>query len=465
MISTLLFANAILLSGTTEITVYNQGLGFVKEIRMLHLKKGLQSALVEDVAQMIDATSVGFKCLNNPGSISVLEQNYRYDLISPQAILEKSVGKRVRFTRSMGNTKESIQGTLLSSPTAVVSKDGQSEFSYNGLVIRADDGRIILSPEGEIDVLEIPEGLISKPTLVWELDSDKEQDAKMELSYLTGGMNWTANYVFTLDSSSSGDIQGWVTLDNQSGFSFKDATLKLLSGDVNVVRDQSLNYLISGYVAATGDKMRVKPMSEESLFEYHLYTLNRSASMRNKEQKQLNLLEGSGVPYKKQISIESSTGEAETGNGDLDAKVKIKFTNDQKSHLGMPMPAGKFRLYQRDSKGSLQFIGEDTVNHTPRDEKVSLTVGKAFDIKATHKRTVYTVLSKNTSRSKYEVEIRNRKQEAQTVFYYAHLMNAQWKMSENSDPYVKDDSSTAVFEVKLQPGEVKTVSFQVDYKW
>ena len=471
MVTTLIAASAMLVAGTTEVTVYNQGLGFIKDVRTLHLKKGLQSALVEDVAQMIDATSVGFKCVNNPGSVSVIEQNYRYDLISPQAILEKSVGKRIRCTRTMGNTKERIQGVLLSSPTAVVSsggfigKDQQSELTYNGLVMRADDGRIILSPEGEIDVLEVPEGLISKPTLVWELNSDKEQDAKMELNYLTEGMNWTANYVFTLDNSNLGDIQGWVTLDNQSGYSFKDATLKLLAGEVNVVRAENAKDPVFLTYASGDAVFRKKAMTEENLFEYHLYTVNRPASVQNKEQKQLSLLEGTHVPYKKQISFEATTGESETGLGDLDAAVKIKFTNDEKSHLGMPMPAGKFRLYQRDTKGSLQFIGEDTIKHTPRDEKVSLSIGKAFDVKASHKRTAYVVTSKRSSKSMYEVEFRNRKEEAQTVYYTNHFQNAQWKVSENSDPFVKEDSNSIVFELKLKPGEVKMVTYQVEYKW
>ena len=467
MISTLLFANAILLPGTTEITVYNQGLGFVKDIRTLSLKSGIQNVVVEDVAQLIDPTSVGFKCLNNPGSISLLEQNYQYDLISPQAILEKSVGKRIRFTRSMGNKKESIEGVLLSSPTSVVNSGNGSEYSYNGLVIRADDGRIILSPEGEIDVLTIPEGLISKPSLVWQLDSDSAQDAKVELSYLTKGMSWTANYVLTLGDKGAGDIQGWVTLDNQSGIGFEDAKLKLLAGDVNVVSEANAKVALD-----TVSPPRVmKPagslgFTEASLFEYHLYTLGRPATVRNKESKQLSLLEGFNVPVKKIVGFESNAELTEAGQGtdELEAAVRVKFVNSEKNHLGMPMPAGKVRLYQRDVGGSLQFLGEDQINHTPRDEKISLTVGKSFDIKATHKQTSFKLTSKHTSTSTYEIEVRNRKKTDDTVTVYEHF-GAQWKMTSNSVPFVKEDSNTAVFEVKLKAGEVRTIKYTVEGKW
>lgn len=469
MFTPLLAMSAMLAPGTTEITVYNQGMGFVKDVRNVKLRKGVQNVVVEDVAQLIDATSVGFKCLNNPGSISVLEQNYQYDLISPQAILEKSVGKRVRFTRSMGNTKESVTGVLLSSPTSVVNTGNGSQYSYNGLVIKTDDGRIILSPEGEIDVMEMPDGLISKPSLLWQLESDKDQDAKMELSYLTQGMSWTANYVLTLGDKGNADIQGWVTLNNQSGLTFTDAQLKLLAGDVNVVRPQSRGF--GGAGAPARMEAKRDAFNEESLFEYHLYTLQRPATVKNKEVKQLSLLEGENVPFKKQIIFDSMGGyngyypsEGEVGVGDLSPMVKVKFTNDQKSNLGMPMPAGKVRLYQRDSKGSLQFLGEDQINHTPRDEKISLNVGRSFDVRASRKRTDFKRLSDRSFRETFEVEVRNRKQEDATIYVYERHWG-DWKVTDKSDPFTKEDSNTMVFELKLKAGEVKTVSYTVETKW
>jgi hypothetical protein len=472
MIPLILTVGAMLVPKSTEVTVYNQGLGFVKDVRTLKLRKGHQKVNVEDVAQMIDATSVGFKCLNHPGSVSILEQNYQYDLISPNAILDKSVGKRVRFTRSMGNNKESVEGILMSSPTSVVNTGNGTQYSYNGLVIKADDGRIILSPQGEVDVLEMPEGLISRPSLLWELESEKDQDAEMELSYLTGGMSWTANYVLTLGDKGTSDLQGWVTLTNHSGLSFIDASLKLLAGDVNVVQPPRITHITydpsdTGLVV---NKAR-KGFKEESLFEYHLYTLGRPASVRNKETKQLSLLEGAKIPFRKQIVFDSMAGysnyypnEGEIGIGQLSPLVKVKFVNDKASHLGMPMPAGKVRMYQRDDKGSLQYLGEDMIKHTPRDEKVSLNVGRSFDVRADRKRTNFKRLSDNSFRETFEIEVRNRKSEGETIYLYERHWG-DWKITEKSDPFNKEDANTMVFELKLKAGEVKKVTYSVDTKW
>lgn len=470
MLSTI--AAAVLAAPTsTEITVYNQGMGFVKEVRAAKLKKGTQSMLVENVAQLIDPTSVGFKCLSNPGSVGVLEQNYQFDLISPQSILAKSVGKKIRLTRAIGMQKETLTGTLLSSPTSVVNTGNGQEYSYNGLVIKADDGRIILSPEGEIDVMEMPEGLISTPSLIWELDSDKDQNADIELSYLTQGMSWNANYVLTLDKDSTADLQGWVSLNNQSGMSFKDATLKLLAGEVNTVQPNTRYAFGAAMADAEAKPKRSQAMSEESLFEYHLYTLQRPATVRNKENKQLSLLTGEDVPVKKQIIFDSMAGydgyypdEGQVGTGQLSPLVKLKFTNDEKSHLGMPFPAGKIRIYSRDSKGSVQFLGEDMIKHTPKDEKISLNVGRSFDIRADRKRTNFTRVSSQRVRESFEIEVRNRKAVAETVYLYERHWG-DWKVTEKSDNFVKEDASTAVFELKLKPGEVKTVSYTVETKW
>lgn len=465
MLATILAAG-ILTPGSTEITIYNQGLGFVKDVRTVSLRKGSQDVVIDDVAQQIDATSVGLKCLNNPGSVSVLEQNYQFDLISPNAILNKSVGKRVRFTRTVGTKKETLEGVLLSAPTTIVSAGNGSEGTYNGLVIKADDGRIILSPEGEVDVLDLPGGLISKPSLLWQVDSSVDQDAKMELSYLTGGMSWSANYVLTLGSQGTGDLKGWVTLNNQSGLSFQDAKLKLLAGEVNLADERQVQGRFRDGVVSSLKAKSENDFKEEGFFEYHLYTLQRPATVKNKEVKQLSLLEGFNIPIRKVLTFHNYAyaGEGAYNNADQAAAVSLKFVNDQKSHLGMPLPAGKMRFFQRDAAGSLQFLGEDQIKHTPKDEKLSLNIGKAFDLKGSHKRTSYTKLSKSSSRSSYEVEVRNRKKTAETVYVYEHL-SGSWKVTAKSNDFVKEDSNTIVFEVKLKAGETKTVKYTVDSKY
>lgn len=458
--------SAVAAPNSTEVTVYNQGLGFVKEIRQLKVKKGVQQVSVENVAQMIDTTSVGFKCLSKPGSLSVLEQNYQFDLISPMAILNKSVGKRIRFTRTFGTSKESVEGILVSSPYAVNGNDGQ--MTYNGLVLRTDDNRIILSPMGEIEVMEIPEGLISKPSLIWSLDSTADQSADVELSYLTTGMDWNANYVLTLDKSNRGDMQGWVSMTNNAGIAFKDAKLKFLAGDVNVVRPRQETM---SFMAADAAPRSKKAMKEESLFEYHLYTLDRPATINNKETKQLSLLEGANIPVKKQIIFDSMgnypgyfPSEGEIGVGDLSPAVKIIFTNDAKSGLGQPMPAGKIRLYQRDESGSVQFVGEDEIKHTPVDEILRLQVGRSFDIRGSRKRTDFKRLSANAFRETFEIEVRNRKKVDESVVLYERHWG-DWKVTEKSMNFTKEDSNTMVFEVNLKAGEVKKVTYTVETRW
>lgn len=472
MIPAILAAHVLVQDNATEITVYNQGLGFVKDVRTVDFKAGLQQFVIDDVAQLIDATSVGFRCLSNPGSISVLEQNYQYDLLSPESILQKSVGKRIRFTRTMGNRKESIDGVLVSSPTSVTNTGDGSEYSYNGLVIKTDDGRIILSPEGEIEVMEIPEGLITKPSLVWQLDSATGQRARVELSYLTKGLSWNANYVLTLGGKGTGDLQGWVTLNNQSGLSFKNANLKLLAGDINVLTASNGNLGKPRYAYGAAARDGEAAFKEESLFEYHLYTLQRPATVKNKESKQLSLLEGFDVPVRKVIQFDSeanaATDSPEGDTQELRSAVMVKFTNNEKSHLGMPMPAGKIRVYQRDDSGSVQFLGENQIQHTPRDERVSLTIGSAFDVKATRKRTNYTKLGRNSARISYEIEVRNRKKVAETVSLVEHAFGGlfqQWKITSSSDPFTKIDAGTFGFEVGLKAGEVKTVKYTAEVKW
>jgi hypothetical protein len=469
MLTTALTAALMSAPKSTEITVYNQGMALVKQVRDASLKRGRQEVVVEDVAQMIDPTSVGFRCISSPGSIQILEQNYQYDLISPAAILNKSVGKRIRLTRTIGNQRDVVEGVLMNAPQSVVNTGNGTSYNYSGLVLKTDDGRIILSPQGEIEVTQIPEGLISVPSLLWDLQSEREQNATIELSYITQGMRWTSDYVLTLTSDNTADIQGWVTMVNNSGMSFKDTKLKLLAGEVNIAdRGPKLG---GGRAEAAMMKASNDGFKEESLFEYHLYTLQRPASVRNNETKQLSLLEGTGVPVKKQIIFDSMMGfdgyypnEGEVGTGSLSPLVKLKFINDEKSDLGMPLPAGKFRIYQRDASGSVQLLGEDTINHTPRNEKVTLDVGRSFDIRADRKRTSFRRISDRSFRESFEIEVRNRKKAAETVYVYERHWG-DWRYTEKSMDFVKEDANTAVFELKLAADEVKTIKYTVETRW
>jgi len=455
-------------STQTELTIYNQGFGLVKEVRQLSLKQGRQSVAIEDVASMIDPTSVGFRSLTDAKSFNILEQNYQYDLINPQAILEKSVGQKIRFIRTIGNQRDVLVGTLLSSPTSVVaSPDGNNQTTYNGMVIRTDDNRIVLDPTGEVEVTSVPAGLISKPTLLWDIDATTAGENTVELSYISKGLTWNADYVVTIDGLGKGDLQGWVTVNNTSGATWENAKLKLLAGDVHQVAP-AMHAMAKALSGGFGGGSR-GGFQEETLFEYHLYTLERPATVRNHETKQLSLLEGHDVPIQKKLIVDSIAGryfpgEGEIGTGDVKPQVRLEFVNDKASGLGMPLPKGKMKVYQRDQSGSVQLLGEDQIDHTPRDEKISLVVGRSFDVVSTRKRTNFSRISERSVEESFEIELRNRKDTPETV-YVLERHYGDWTIRDKSQNFTKPDSETAQFIVPLKAGEVKKVTYTVTTKW
>jgi hypothetical protein len=454
-----------------EITIYNQGFALVKEDRVLPLKTGRQTIAIENVAAQIEPSSVGFHSITNKDSFQVLEQNYQFDLISPIAILNKAVGSKIRFIRVLPNaTKEILTGTLVSSPTAVVGSAGDGSYqTYNGLVMKTDDGRIVLNPTGEIEVDSIPEGLISRPTLLWDIQASQAGDNTIELSYLTQGMNWNADYVLTLDGGGkSADLQGWVTLTNQAGATFKNTRLKLLAGDVNRAQDRAGGGIRYEAAAPMANKSQFQ---EQTLFEYHLYTLERPTTLRDKEIKQVSLLEGHGVPYEKKLIIDATRsfgryypGEGEVGTGDIKPQVRVEFVNSKASGLGMPLPKGKIKVYQRDNSGAVQMLGEDQIDHTPRDERLSIILGRSFDIVANRKRTNFRQLSPHSVEETFQIEVRNHKDTPETVTVIERPY-WNWKITSNSQQYTKLDSDTIQFVLDLKAGETRTVSYTVVTTW
>lgn len=463
-------ALAALAPPQTEITIYNQGFGFVKENRELNLKAGRQTVDVQGVAERIEPTSVGVRSLGDPKAFEILEQNYQYDLIGPQAILNKSVGKRLRFIRAIGNQKDVLTGILMSAPTAIVGTTGQGgQQTYNGMVIKTDDGRIVLDPTGEVEVESIPDGLISKPTLVWDLEAAKAGRNAIQLSYLTQGMNWNADYVLTIDGTGKADLKGWVTIDNQCGATFKDANLKLLAGDVQRVVNgrQEQGFTRGQAIGGAGGR----GFQEQALFEYHLYTLQRPATIRNREIKQLSLLEGHDVAYTKKLIVDSMEGygnyypsEGEVGTGDIKPQVRIEFKNSPENNLGMPLPKGNVKVYQNDASGSAQMLGEAAIDHTPKNETISLVVGKSFDVRATRKRTNFHRVSDREFTETFEIELRNRKESSDVV----HVLErhwGDWKVTEKNADFVKLDSNTMEFTILLKANSVQTVRYTVDTRW
>ncbi|MFM9873718.1 MAG: DUF4139 domain-containing protein [Fimbriimonadaceae bacterium] len=463
---------------STDLTIYNGGFALVKEQRNLDLRAGTQEVAIQDVAQMIEANSVAIKSLSAPGSFSVLEQNYQYDLISPIAILNKAVGSVITFNRVLPDgTKERLSGTLMSAPTQMVSDmNGGSSYTWNGMVIQTVDGRVILNPSGEVEVESIPNGLITKPTLVWLMDSAKAGMNNVELSYLTGGMSWKSDYVLSLDDKGKvGDFKGWVTLTNNCGTSFNVKTLKLLAGDVQRVQPQPPGSRGGAMMNMAMKSADAGSFSEEQFADYHLYTLGRPTEVKNREIKQVSLLEAFGVPIKKKLVVDAmryygqyQPNEGQVGLGDIKPLIQLILVNDQASNLGMPLPKGTIKVYQRDSTGSLQLLGEDNIDHTPKEEKITLTVGRAFDVRAERKRTDFQWLRVGNSIKgaveTFEIELRNRKETAETVtvierHWYEH------KLSDMNFEPVKMDSNTYEFTVPLKANETKTIKYTCTTRW
>jgi len=460
-----------------ELTVYNSNFGLVKEVRTVNLRQGRQEIRVEDVAAFIDPTSVGFKSLSPGKAIEILEQNYQYDLISTQTILLKSIGKRIRLRQVLENGQQLVvEGELLAAPGQVVNSGDYSQSTYTGLVLKADDGRFILSPTGTVEVLELPEGLISKPTLMWDLMASDAGSYDIELAYLTNQINWSSDYVLTLSADDKkADLNGWVTINNRSGTNYKDATLKLVAGDVRRIQPPAAGF---GGGGPRGGRAEAKDLGfqEESLFEYHLYTLQRPATVRNNEQKQIALLSAQDADVTKDLILEGQAsiwrsygntyrpGEGYATDPKIKVNVVIALHNSQKNKMGMPLPKGKVRVYKRDSKGQVQMLGEDQIDHTPREETIRLYIGDSFDVVGERKRLNFRWINSSTFEETFEVKVRNRKKTDETVRVVEHAWS-EWRIVRESMKSTKTDSNTFEYLVTLKPDEERVITYTIVTTW
>ena len=453
-------AQSVSKSKAVQLTVYNGGFALVKDTRTVTLLKGANSIEVADVAAQIDPTSILFKSLTAPNSVAILEQNYQYDLISPNSILKKMVGERVWF-----NNTES--GILLNPP------------DNGGLVIRKDDGKLVMNVAVEA-VDKLPEGLKATPTLNWLLASDKAGAQESEISYITNGIGWKADYVALVNKNDTAlDLTGWVTLNNNSGATYKDAKLTLMAGDVRRVQPERMLGFGGGredYAAKAAEPQ----FQEKSFFEYHMYTMARPTTISQNETKQLSLLNADSAPVKKEMIYDArgdwfrswwypGRGEYDPGSGyDTSnyhkVNVVLVLTNSKENHMGMPLPKGRIRVYKLDDQGSQQFIGEDLIDHTPKDEKIRLYVGDAFDVVGDYKRTNYRKIDNRTAEESFEAVIRNHKDKAVDVKVVDHVWS-DWTVTEKSHDYTKKDAGTIEFPVSVPAnGEVK-LTYTIRVKW
>lgn len=429
------------------VTVYNNDLALVRDERRVTLPLGEHHLKFMDVAEQIRPETVSLRSVRAPGSIRIFEQNYEYDLMSPSKLMEKYVGKPVRlinFSKEIGF--ETVDAELLS--------------LHAGPIYRVND-EIYLGHPGTVVLPEIPENLIAEPSLIWLLDNRRE-DQQIEVSYLTRGMAWRADYVITLErDGTSLDLDGWVTLTNGSGAQYTNARLKLVAGDVNVVPQARLKRAYD--LRAPMAMAEGLGMTQEAFAEYHLYSLPRRTTIKHNQSKQVSLLTASGVRTDKLYELRGDQSYHVSRwdrMPDLKVAVFLMFDNEKKNQLGIPLPAGVMRVYQEDSEAMLQFAGEDRIDHTPKDEEVRLRLGSAFDIAAERKQTDFTRHASNIYESAYEIKIRNHKEDDVTVDII-EPMPADWRILEKSHNYVKRDAHTAVFSVLVPVDGEAVVTYRV----
>ncbi|MBZ0183097.1 MAG: DUF4139 domain-containing protein [Melioribacteraceae bacterium] len=420
-----------------NLTIYNSNLGVVKDLREINIDKGTTEIKLSDVAKLIDPTSVHIKLDG-----IILEQNYQYDLVSTDKILQKYIDRDINLIDEDGNL---ISGKLLS--------------VYGGqYVIQNPNGGLTLIPnidKYKIKVESLPEGLITKPTLVWLVQSNNSGKKDVEVTYQTGGLSWSAEYVVLLNENDTKlDLNSWVSINNRSGASYKDANLKLIAGDLNLVRSRDYPNMVKAQYDA-GVMMEAAPQFEEkSFFEYHIYDLQRKTNVLDNETKQIALFESENVSINKKYLYQSGSNKV---------GVYVEFKNSSENNLGIPMPKGKVRVYKSDGE-SPQFIGEDMIDHTPKNEKLSLKIGEAFDITAEEKMTDSRKITNKINEQDYEITIKNRKEESISVNIEKYF-GLNWKITSSNFDFKKVDASKVEWILPVDSDNETILKFTVRYEY
>ncbi|MDD2320626.1 MAG: DUF4139 domain-containing protein [Geobacteraceae bacterium] len=435
------------------LTVYNDNLGLVKDQRHITLPKGTGELRFMDVASGIIPASVAIKALTAPESLRILEQNYEYDLLNPQKLLDKYVGKEVKLYQKNAFTEreEIVTATLLA--------------NNGGPIFRIGDG-ITYGHPGRIIFPGVPNDLIAQPTLVWLVDSSLAKSATVEATYLTTGISWRADYVLTLnEKDTKADLAGWVTIDNKSGAGYRNARLKLVAGDVNRVTEEPAyrDRMVKAAMYEAAPQFK-----EEAFFEYHIYTLDRPATIKNNQTKQIRLLQSMGIAVKKELLLSgerryfyAASREEEKGRK---VGVFLEIENRKTNGLGMPLPKGTVRIYKQDGDGSLQFAGEDAIDHTPKDEKLRVKVGEAFDVVASRKQTDWQKIASDTYEAAFEITLRNHKTE-DVVVKVVEPIPGDWSMLSASHPWKKGDAFSAEFSIPVPKDKETKLRYRVRMRY
>ncbi len=421
------------------VTIYNDNLALVKDKRRVELTGGRQRLSFVDVSAQIRPETA----LLTGGGVSVVEQNFDFDLLTPQVLLEKAVGSEVRIVRYHPQTGEEIvdRGTLLSVADGVVLKIGD---------------RIEINPPGRIVLSEVPPNLRPRPTLVLDIEGGSPGTAELELAYLTGGLGWKADYVASLNADETAiDLDGLITLTNTSGTSYRNALLQLVAGKVNVVQPIFPQDLAAAQSITAAREVKVR---EEAAFEYHLYTLEHPATIGENQTKQVALMAASAIPVSKEYRFVRTVNEQDWQNAEpqrVNATVRLSFPNTEAAHLGRPLPGGVIRVYKADSAGRSIFVGEDQIEHTPENETVKLSLGQAFDVTATGKPTELSKISDRVWEAGFEIVVKNAKPTPITATMVEQFP-ADWRILQENLPHQKTDARTATWALPVAAkGEAK----------
>ncbi len=449
------------------------GYAVVRQERPVTLSAGRSQVRFSDVAALIDPTTVQFSSLTDPDNTRVLEQNFQFDLVSTQKLLLKYIDKPLTLERVVGNELNTLSGTLLS--------------ATNGLVLRGTDGQIYaIGNYSNIRFPELPGGLITRPTLEWDIVAKRAGEHRARVAYQTSGITWWADYNLTFSEGSDAnsgllDVGAWVSILNQSGASYPDARLKLIAGDVHRAEPRALPMAkrareVMSAMAAD----EVAGFDEKAFFEFHLYTLGRRTTLPDNSTKQIELFEvAHRVPARKTLVYygQGPIGywyadpvvDRNFGNqSNRKVDVYLEFKNEEKVGLGIPLPAGRIRVAQTDkADGTLEFIGEDVIDHTPKDEKILVKLGSAFDVVGERRQVDFSI---NTTakwmEEEIEVKLRNHKAEAVDVIVKENLYRwSNWQITSSSLPYEKEDARTILFPVKVAKDGESVVRYRVRYTW
>jgi hypothetical protein len=471
------------------LTIYNQQFAVVRDGLALDLKTGQNHVEVTDITGHVEPDSVILRSLDEGRRLQILEQNYRNDPVSEQLLLSLYEGKTIDF---LAPDKTITQGKIIRSgfvPHATTLY-GQRYYQTQAAYVQEGAGQPVIEVNGKLQFTlpgqplfpALADDTVLKPTLSWELETDKAGKANAELSYVTGGMNWEASYnVVAPTKGTDLELVGWVTLDNQSGKTFRDAHIKLMAGDVNKIQQNEFSRL--QMMTSAGAAMVEGPQVTEKAFdEYHLYTLERPTTLHDRETKQVEFVRAAGVKSKTAYVYDGWKVDAnfrswpmetirtqEAFGTQFNSKVWVmqEFKNSSENHLGMPLPKGRVRFYRRDDDSQLEFTGENEIDHTPKDELIRIYTGNAFDITGERHRQDYKL---NTAAryvdESFEIKVRNHKTTPVEVRIVEHLYRWNtWEISKTSDPFKKVDGQTAAFTVQVPPDTEKVVTYLVHYSW